>query len=99
MIGKLFSIGQIVYSQEVSFAVSGEDMNDNQREPLDAFKYLRRHGSLESDDCAEDQQFNEEAVESGARILTGHNDEVWGRVWVITEADRSVTTVLFPHEY
>lgn len=48
--------------------------------------------------CPEDWQANDEAVKKGDRVLSAY--EVCGRkIWIITEADRSVTTVLFPEEY
>lgn len=50
----------------------------------------------------EDRQQNDEALESGeARILAAYihpSHEDW-RIWIITEWDRSVTTILFPSEY
>lgn len=33
------------------------------------------------------------------RILASYTTEELGRVWIITESDRSVTTILFPEEY
>lgn len=36
--------------------------------------------------------------EGGERIFAGYNTSI-GRIWIITEADRSVTTILFPSEY
>lgn len=48
----------------------------------------------------EDKQANDEAVEAGDRILAAYNDDKSGiKIWIITEADRSVTTVLLPDEY
>ena len=46
----------------------------------------------------EDAEENELSVEHGFRILSSYHigDE---RLWVITEADRSVTTILRPDEY
>jgi hypothetical protein len=50
--------------------------------------------------CAEDAEANDRAVKTGARILS-----VWplpdagGEFWIITEADRSVTTFLLPEDY
>lgn len=46
----------------------------------------------------EDRRANDEALVHGLRVLSAY---VLGgrRVWVITEADRSVTTVLLPGEY
>lgn len=55
------------------------------------------------DTCEEDKASNDYAVENGERILAeykykeGTSDE--SRIWIITEWDRSVTTVLFPEEY
>jgi hypothetical protein len=48
--------------------------------------------------CDEDQQANEDALACGARLLSVYIVESV-KVWVITEADRSVTTVLLPEEY
>lgn len=46
----------------------------------------------------EDWRTNDDAVVSGERVLSAY--EICGRrVWIITEWDRSVTTVLFPEEY
>jgi hypothetical protein len=48
--------------------------------------------------CAFDQRQNEIALREGYRVLSSYPV---GRecVWVITEADRSVTTILLPEEY
>lgn len=48
--------------------------------------------------CAEDVATNDDAVKNGYRIMS--NYPVNGKkVWVITEWDRSVTTILLPSEY
>ena len=48
--------------------------------------------------CPEDKATNDEAVRDGNRLLSCY--EVGGRdLWVITEWDRSVTTIHFPEEY
>jgi hypothetical protein len=52
------------------------------------------------DTCKEDAKSNDEAVENGERILAVYkmpNTEI--TIWIITEWDRSVTTILFPNEY
>lgn len=48
--------------------------------------------------AAEDAKSNNEAVENGGRLLSAYDVE-GTRVWIITEADRSYTTVLLPEEY
>ena len=46
----------------------------------------------------EDEAANNRALKEGARVLSSYVIEET-KVWVITEWDRSVTTVLFPEEY
>jgi hypothetical protein len=62
--------------------------------------YLVRHsagdwGDLDQHDKAE----NESALKDGVRILSAYLLADGTRIWVITEADRSVTTILLPEEY
>lgn len=47
----------------------------------------------------EDKEENERSVEQGFRILSAYKLETGVKVWVITEWDRSVTTLLLPSEY
>jgi hypothetical protein len=48
--------------------------------------------------CKEDRQANDDALNSGERLLSSY--EVFGvKVWIITEWDRSYTTILMPSEY
>jgi hypothetical protein len=47
---------------------------------------------------AEDKQSNDEAVKVGSRVFSAYRFDTV-RLWVITEADRSVTTILLPEEY
>ncbi|MCL2194353.1 MAG: hypothetical protein FWB76_00160 [Oscillospiraceae bacterium] len=52
--------------------------------------------------CDEDKDLNRIALgPDGGRIFAAydHPDHEDWRIWIITEADRSVTTVLFPCEY
>ena len=46
----------------------------------------------------EDKEMNELALKDGGRLM-GTYKTCKGKVWIITEAGRSVTTVLFPREY
>lgn len=52
-------------------------------------------GELEADDMAR----NELALLTGKRLLSSYAIPGGGTVWVITEADRSVTTILLPEDY
>ena len=64
------------------------------------FPYLTRHiqgdwGDLSEEDKAE----NELSVREGFRILSAYRLRTGEKLWVITEADRSATTLLTPAEY
>ena len=47
----------------------------------------------------EDIQENELSLKAGYRLLSAYEAEGLPKIWIITEADRSVTTILFPDEY
>ena len=56
------------------------------------------------DDCSDDAALNDAAVTDGSRIFAMYYIppglyELESKIWIITEADRSCTTVLFPSEY
>jgi hypothetical protein len=48
---------------------------------------------------AEDQLANLQAVREGTRAFSAYKLRDGTRIWIITEADRSVTTILLPEEY
>lgn len=87
-----FSLGQIV-------ATPGAlDLLD--RHAVNAADVLHRHESGDWGDlCPDDAASNEEAIRVGLRLIScyavGHGESIW----IITEADRSVTTLLLPAEY
>jgi len=65
----------------------------------DAFGYLTRHATGDWGDlCVFDRRQNEIALREGLRIFSSYVT-LAGTVWVITEADRSITTILLPEEY
>ncbi len=47
----------------------------------------------------EDRQANERALREGARLLSVYHTADCVTFWIITEADRSVTTILLPDDY
>ena len=50
--------------------------------------------------CVEDKEMNDRAVESGEdRILASYQKDGMPKIYIITEWDRSATTILFPSEY
>jgi hypothetical protein len=87
-----FSLGQTVATPGAleAFTRTGD-------EPL---SFLAQHASGnwgELDD--KDKVENESSVEHGFRILSAYRLADDTRIWIITEADRSVTTILLPEEY
>lgn len=63
-------------------------------------RYLVRHLVGDWGDVnAHDQQANEDALMTGARLLSAYFTRRGVKLWVITEADRSVTTILLPEDY
>ncbi len=65
-----------------------------------AIEFLRRHMSCDFGELSEDdQQENELALKQGFRLLSNYRTGKGQQLWIITEADRSATTVLVPSEY
>jgi len=63
-------------------------------------EFLDRHatgdwGEVDSHDAKE----NEISLQRGFRLLSSYTTEAGDRLWIITEADRSATTLLLPEEY
>jgi hypothetical protein len=73
-------------------------MEDQQVNPLDL---LMRHVSGDDGDLGEhDKALNAEAIVTGeSRIFSAYSLVSGDRIWVITEWDRSVTTILLPDDY
>ncbi len=69
-------------------------------DPADVKAALDRHhrgdwGEL----CLEDKQANQDALATGGRLFSSYQDRNRRKFWIITESDRSVTTVLLPEDY
>ena len=68
-------------------------------------KSLNRHVKGNRGDIDdEDKQTNDRALKEGGRLFSAYNDDRFPKhgvatIWIITEADRSATTILFPDEY
>lgn len=87
----LFALGQTVATRGALVAM--------QRLGVSPLALLSRHqrgdwGNLD----VEDKQANVQALSFGDRILSAYQLEA-AKFWVITEADRSATTILLPEEY
>jgi len=61
---------------------------------------LARHAAGDWGDISPgDAKLNDQAARKGGRLLSAYTLRDGTRLWVITEADRSVTTLLLPDEY
>ena len=66
----------------------------------DVFTALRRHACGDWGDlCLEDHAANNEALREGGRLLSIYRSSAGVKFWILTEADRTGTTVLLPEEY
>lgn len=67
---------------------------------LDVMLALQRHHSGDwGDVCKEDRQENENALLVAERLFSVYHTTAGTQFWIITERDRSVTTVLLPEDY
>ena len=65
-----------------------------------AQEFLARHGAGDWGELStEDRKENAFAVTRSLRLLSAYRLSTGVRIWVITEADRSATTVLLPEDY
>ena len=101
---KKFELGRVVATKSVSDLMKDDVIFD------DFVKLsLKKYTNCDwGDTCKEDCIQNDEAIKNGERIVAKYTNEEYivGKytskkytIWIITEWDRSVTTVLFPEEY
>lgn len=63
-------------------------------------EFLRRHVTGDWGDMSDDdKRENEFSVDKRLRIFSAYHTNQGEKIWVITEADRSATTLLLPSEY
>lgn len=98
---KEFDLGKVVVTTPVEVL-----MKENEKFRKFVQLALGRHANGDWGKLSpEDKQKNDEALVNGERIVSNYKrpgmgrDEPNSRVWIITEADRKTTTILFPEEY
>ena len=89
------NLGKMMMTRGIS-----EGIADDLKFAKEATKALVRYKNGDwGDMCDEDKQMNDEAVKHGNdRIFAAYNTSQ-GKIYIITEWDRSVTTILFADEY
>lgn len=91
-----FQTGEIIFTRGVYDRMLS-DRSFREFVQLSIGKYL---GCDWGDTCDEDWKRNDEAIQDGNRIFAVYkNSSMDVTILIITMADRSITTVLFPHEY
>ncbi len=88
--GPLFEMGEVVTTPGVLQTIGLLDI-------IQAIGFHRR--GYWGEVGRHDWRANEEALTEGFRLFSVYRSEKGEKFWVITEADRSVTTVLLPDEY
>jgi hypothetical protein len=87
-----FSSGQLCATPTVlaAFEETGES----------PFTFIQRHAAGDwGDVCPEDAVENALSLQRGFRLLSSYKLKSGTRFWILTEADRSATTVLLPQDY
>ncbi|MCW5712321.1 hypothetical protein [Shinella sp.] len=88
-----FPAGKVVFSSSIADLV--------ERGRFDPARYLRRHLKGDwGDQCDADWQSNDTAVKTGEEILMSvYYIDPALTLWILTESDRSVTTLMLPDEH
>jgi hypothetical protein len=85
-----FPLGRLVATSNAASQLSPEDVAVG----------IRRHASGDwGEVCEEDRVSNEEALVEGLRLMSVYTSTSGLTFWIITEWDRSITTVLLPEDY
>ena len=90
-----FELGKVVMTRSIA------DIYKNDKQFTDGInlamgKYVQCDWGIT---CEEDSATNDEAVKNGDDRILAVYPTCKGNIWIITEWDRSVTTILFPSEY
>jgi hypothetical protein len=85
-----FSLGQVVITANAKDTLGQRDVDQG----------LARHRTGDwGDVCAADANENEISLRGGLRLFSVYHASDGTKFWIITEADRSVTTILLPEDY
>lgn len=91
---KIIKTGTLVATRGVAY-----EMQENSEFYNFVQKSFSRHAIGDWGDISEeDKASNDYALEHGERIFSAYENGD-SKIWIITEWDRSATTILFPEEY
>jgi hypothetical protein len=87
-----FELGQIVATPHALAALEKAGQQPSE--------FLRRHVNRDWGNLSdEDRKENDYSLEHGFQLLSAYRTNAGDRLWIITEGDRTVTTLLLPEEY
>jgi hypothetical protein len=90
ILGRQFPFGKLVATRNALQTIPQDDIING----------LNRHANGDWGDLdREDNEANNRALKERGRLLSAYHSKVGDKFWIITEADRSVTTVLLPEDY
>jgi hypothetical protein len=90
-----FNLGRLLMTRGVNDQVA-----ENEAFAKFVSESLARHRKGDWGDLDdEDRKENELSLKEGFRLLSAYESGELPKIWIITEADRSATTILFPDEY
>jgi len=86
----LFRLGRILSTPNALAKIDNEDI----------LAAIQKHQAGDWGDLDQkDREANDRALEEGTRLLSIYHSARRIKFWIITEADRSATTVLMPEDY
>jgi len=87
-----FPLGQVVATPGALRAIEAAGQSPEE--------FIRRHAAGDWGELSEDDRLeNERSLVDDCRLLSAYSLADGTRIWIITEADRSATTLLLPDEY
>lgn len=87
-----FNLGQTIATPGALQAI-----NESGEHPA---QFLYRHRACDWGEVSpEDWQVNDLALSTGGRLLSAYRTSTGTKLWILTEADRSATTILLPEDY
>lgn len=87
-----FELGRLVATPDALAALA-----DSGQSPAE---FLERHAAKDwGEVCKEDWELNDLALVQGDRLLSSYRTKKNVVIWIITEFDRSATTILLPENY
>lgn len=88
--GPRFELGRVLVTAAAEAVLAPDDVR----------AALRRHSRGDWGElCADDMKENELSLRDGGRLVSVYQDRHATRFYIITEHDRSVTTILLPEDY